>query len=219
MVGAISGLHATTVVISQGVNPSVDFNQFLAGPDFREYAEVGWQTGSVAYTNVTISALLEAFDSGGDVLDAFLTNAIGPGAATVATTTGIAVPSGAFSTIALFSGITLAANTDYYLTIAPETGQSANWAVDATFDSGTFTFTQPPLVLDAGVSFLSPPGFCTDDGGNCDDPAPTSGFGDAGLIPVFSVTGLSVPEPSDGILLAGGFVFGILWLHRKRQRS
>ena len=211
-------VYANTIVIAQGTNPS-DFDQNLSGPNFREYAEVGWQTGPTAYSNVTITALLTALDPGGDLFDAYLSNSIGPGATSLLTATGLSVSTFAtFSTITLFSGINLAANTNYYLTLAPETNQGINWAIDAVLDK-SFNVIQSPLVLDSGVSFLSPPGFCSDDGGNCSDPPPTSGFGDLGAIPVFTVTAVSsgVPETSTLWLLATGLAAAAV-LRRKTSR-
>jgi hypothetical protein len=85
-------------------------------------------------------------------------NAIGSGASTLDEAT-VTVSSGSFATVTLFSGLNPLARTDYYLTIAPETGSNAQWAVHATLNSTNFTFSQPPMVLDSGVGFLSPPVF------------------------------------------------------------
>jgi hypothetical protein len=211
------GLHASTTVISQGNNPS-DWSQNLFGPDFRTYAEVGWQTGPTGYTDVTITAMLLAADQTGDVVDAYLTSSIGPGATAVYEQDGITVSNNSYANVTLFSGIALAANTDYFLTLAPEAGSSLAWAEDATYDFDTSTFLQPPLVMDSGVSFLGPPGYCTDDGAGCNDPAPTSPFYDTGIIPIFSVTdyGSGTPEPSPGILVVAGLAAG--WLLKLRKR-
>jgi PEP-CTERM motif len=208
-------LPASTVyVISQGDNPS-SFTQSLMGSGFREYAEVGWTTGSTAYSNVTITAMLIGLDSGGDTFDAFLSNTIGSGATTEAEADGLTASDSGFAMVTLFSGLNLTANTDYFLTIAPEAGQM-QWAVDATFAG---SFTQPAMLLDTGVVFIKPPGFCTDDSGDCNDPAPTSGFQDAGLIPIFSVTSdtSSVPEPSTLVLAAAGIAAGFVRSRRPRR--
>jgi hypothetical protein len=207
------GLRADTIVISQGDTPG-SFSQLLSGPSTgtRAYAEAGWQTGATAYEGVTIAATLLGADAGGDLFDAYLSNAIGPGATTLDFVSGITAPGGGYSAITLFTGLSLLADTDYYLTIAPEGADGVYWGIDNN---------QPPTVLDAGVTFLSPPGWCSDDAAGCSDPAPTSEFFDLGAIPMFSVTNVtpsSVPEPASGLLLAAGLGAGAMMKRRAARR-
>jgi hypothetical protein len=210
---AAAGLHAGTIVISQGTTPG-DFSQPMTGPDgFTGYVDVGWTTGSSSYSNVEIDATLLGADQGLDLVDAYLTTTAGTGTTSpaYATSTGIAVSDSGYSSVALFTGLSLAANTSYYLTIAPESSDQVYWGIDDN---------QPNPVLDTGVSIIAA-SFCTDDSGNCADFAPaSSGFdspGSLGANPIFSVTqeSASTPEPATSVLLAAGLALaGIL-----RRRS
>jgi len=136
--------------------------------------------------------------SRGDPFDAFLTKTIGSGETTLSEAADLTVSNGSFTTITPFSGLSLAANTDYYLTIAPKTDQDVEWVSTQPLTSSSFTFTQAPMTMDSRVSFLSPPSFGTKEGGNCNDPAP-------GSYPSSVTANTSgVPEPSTGIPAAAG---------------
>jgi len=190
------GLNAGTIVIAQGNTPGT-YSQTLRGPTaFTTYVEVGWTTGAAAYSNVSIQATLQGLDPGGDSVMAYLTTSFGPG-----TTTGLSndspVPYNTYSSVTLFSGLSLLANTSYYLTIAPDGSDEVLWGIDNS---------QPAPIADTGVSILAA-NFCTEDIPNCAPYPPASGFpgNPLGVNPIFSVTVNSgVPEPMSGLLLAGG---------------
>lgn len=215
-----TGLTAGTItVISQGATPG-DYSQPMNGPGgFAGFVQAGWTTGSNSYSNVTITVVLDGQDPGGDLVDAYLDTASGPGttagADEVASHLGISVPYGAldvdenFSTVTVFTGLSLNANTSYYLTLAPEGSDQIYWGVD----NG-----QPGPTVDDGVVEIGA-SFCSDDIAGCADYPPASPFVGLGANPIFTVTSnpASVPEPASWGLLAAGLAFTGL-LHRCRWR-
>jgi hypothetical protein len=81
---------------------------------------------------------MEGQDSCGDSVDAYL-DAATPGTPIgldikvsneVASVSSISVPYGSFSTITLFTGLSLNANTTYYLTPAPDGSDTIDWGID-----------------------------------------------------------------------------------------
>ena len=196
-------LQAGTIVISQsGV---VVGSERITGPSFRSYAEVGWQTGSTAFSNVTITASLLSDIDFSQTLIAYLTTSIGTGAgAAVATSPVITVPAGsAYQDITLFTGLSLSAGTTYYLTLAPQDDQTLYWSQSAG---------APITAL--GVSYLGANG-CNDDAGNCADYPPGSpGFDspyDYAISPNlnFSVTAQDTAVPEPGTLALAGIAIAL----------
>ncbi len=209
-----AGLNAGTItVISQGATPGT-FSQGMTGPaGFVEYVAAGWTTGSSSYSSVTITAVLEGQDLSGDSIDAYLDTQTGPGTTSldeIATASDIAVPSGSYATVTLFTGLSLSANTSYYLTLAPEGSDQIVWGIDNN---------QPSPTTDTGVSEIGAQ-FCTEDIAGCDAYPPASAFFGLNANPIFDVTSTStpaaVPEPASGALLASGLALG--WLLRVYRR-
>lgn len=209
----VAGLNASTIVISQGDTPG-DFSQTMTGPDgFTAYVDVGWTTGGTSYTNVTITATLMGQDST-DQVDAYLTTQRGSGTTAgangVAAATGIVVPTSGYGVVTLFTGLTLNANTSYYLTLAPAGSGQMLWGIDDA---------QPSPIADAGVTPISAD-FCTEDGPGCDAYPPASPWGGLGANPIFSVTSnpASVPEPATAALMSAGAVLLVLLRRFRRGR-
>jgi len=205
-----AGLHAGTVtVISQGTTPG-DYSQRMTGPGgYVSYMVAGWTTGSSSYSNVTITADLEGLDPSGDSIDGYLDTLIGPGTTAspdeIASVFDIPVSSGSYANVTLFSGLSLSANTSYYLTLAPDGSDQINWGIDDN---------QPAPVVDTGVTEIDAQ-FCTPDIAGCDPYPPASPFVDLGANPIFTVTSTppsAVPEPESGALLAAGLAVGALLL-------
>jgi hypothetical protein len=211
-----AALNAGTIVISQGATPGT-FSQPMNGPaGYTGFVDVGWTTGSSGYSNVAIDATLLGADSGGDLVDAYLTTSVGTSSQSpaFATATGIAV-SGSYSSVDLFSGLTLAANTSYYLTIVPEVADRVYWGIDNS---------QPAPTLDTGVGII-PATFCSLDISGCATfPPATASFDPQspayfplGANPIFSVTqeDSTVPEPGSMALFSTGLI-GLGLLIRRR---
>jgi len=205
---AATALDAGTVIVSQGTTPDF-YSLNMGGPNvFTGYGTQGWTTGSSGYSNVEIDATLGGLDQlGGDVVDAYLTTSIGQGTTSldeIASSLGIAVSNDGYSSIALFTGLSLNANQSYYLTIAPEGSDRVSWGSDSS---------QPAPVLDTGVSLITG-AYCTDDVAGCADYAPASPFGSWDANFIFSATEeSSTPEPASGALLITGA--GLVWLRRR----
>jgi hypothetical protein len=116
-----------------------------------------------------------------------------------------------YNNVSLFAGLTLDANTTYWITLAPEAVNQVSWAADSN---------QPTPIADTGVS-LAGNGFCTDDIGNCNfDYAPASSFV-PNVNPIFSVTAVSAdvtPEPASMMLIGSGLgLFGLLRFRKARR--
>ena len=164
---------------------------------------------------------MEGNDSGGDVVDAYLSTSVGSSTTSAyATQAVITVPdyTNGFSSVTLFTGLSLAVDTSYYLTLAPEDGNSLTWGIDNN---------QPSPVADTGV-VLIPATFCSDDIYGCGTFPPGSASFDPnspasfpiGVNPIFSVTaqGSSTPEPGTALLFGAGL--GLLAIgHRSRRRG
>jgi MYXO-CTERM domain-containing protein len=206
-------LHAGTIIIGQGTTAG-SFSQFMFGPGssgFEAYVAAGWTMGATSYSNVTITADLEGIDPSGDTIDAYLDTMTGPGttagADEVANSLDISVPSGSYNTVTLFTGLSLSANTTYYLTLAPDGTDEITWGIDNN---------QPSPTTAAGVS-EEPGQFCSGDGDGCASYPPASPF-DGLDDPIFTVTSSSsaaTPEPSSALLAAAGLgLFAFLRFRR-----
>jgi hypothetical protein len=167
---------------------------------------------STAYSNVTISVPLGAYDLGFADIAAWLTTSIGPGTTSALAATnlevtemavpnpGASIPNADFTT--LFSGLFLPAGT-YYLVVAGE-----DPILPSTDGINTFWIFGDPTSLIAASGVTIGPTFAS--WGGAVDPSlidlafgPDSTFatGDPGTGDVFpqaslSVTGTPVPEPS-----------------------
>ncbi|MBV9504937.1 MAG: hypothetical protein JO323_08025 [Acidobacteriia bacterium] len=169
---------------------------------------------SQAYTDVTITALVDSFDVGQSLTaTAYLTTGIGPGttvadeiaAAEFSVPVDLPVCSmascGAFVT--LFSGLSLGPG-DYFLTMGPPTGGGT---------VGWFPALNPTVIVDAGV--IQGPCLAASTAAPF---APASAFGPSGLcgpndVMNFTVTGTAatpVPEPAAATLIGLGSLFLIL---------
>jgi hypothetical protein len=126
-----------------------------------------------------------------------------------------------YQTITLFTGLTLAANTQYFLTLAATNSNAITWGIDNS---------QPAVATAVGV-VEGLAGYCTTDNPDCDNSfAPnSSGFqlsggtpADAlGFEPIFAVTAVSVaPEPGGVWMLVGaGMVAGVFRFRRGIGRA
>jgi len=209
LVAAVAASAGTITVISN--TGTEEFGQSLNGVDaFTGYVEFGFQTGSTAYSNVTVTANLVLVGTERDDLVAYLTELIGTANTTqevVQTNTAIPVSSTSFTDVTVLSGVSLAANTAYYVTLAPATSGTLEWAL-----SGTDAFT-----MDTGVTFLNSH-FCTEDLGSCDPtfPPDSGGFSDSGELlspndPLFTVTSQTntgAPEPATFALVGLALALG-----------
>ena len=199
-----AALHAGTItVISNTGTPTS--SQTVQGPNaFADFVEVGWQTGSTSYDNVTITALLQGHASD---LVAYLTTSEGTGAdnTTLVATSPLDVEAASYEDVILFTGIALSANQTYYLTLAPSNSGSLDWGLAG-----------PSFTLDAGVTYLGAYA-CNADVPNCDIayPPASSAFGDndwgVSPDPLFSVTEADPPGPAPepGTLVLAGLALAL----------
>jgi hypothetical protein len=157
---------------------------------FRGYAEAGWQTGATAYNDVTIAATFLGAGAGGDLFRFRRLSVKHDRSGRHHAGLRPRYHGAGRSCILRFARF------------APEGADEVYCGIDNS---------QPPTLLDAGVTFLSPPGWCSDDAFGCTDPAPTSAS-------VTNVDPASVPEPASGILVAAGLAAGALMKRSGRRR-
>ena len=206
-------LHADSTIIQQGTTPG-SFSQTMIGPDgFTGYVYAGWQMGSSSYSNVSISVVLWGVDAS-DTVDAYLDDSIGPGTSVsneIASVTDVNVSTTDYSSVLLFTGLTLNAGESYYLTIAPDGSDTVYWGIDNS---------QPSPTAAPGVSEYDA-GFCNDDIAGCDIYPPNSPFVDLGANPIFTVDAVptaATPEPASAELFAGGIALAAFVRYRRRSK-
>ncbi|MDX2038081.1 MAG: hypothetical protein SFX72_15640 [Isosphaeraceae bacterium] len=165
---------------------------FRIGGSIRQVELMTW-TQSTTYTDVAISALVGSLSGSNELFEAYLTTAVGPGAtaADVVASTVKTAPAKAsvfdFTSVSLFTGLSLAPGT-YYLVLYNSDTNPASLIRWARGNSTT---------LGAGVSGLG--GAFANNGTGLVVPATPyqSTFVISTLNDfAFSVTGTAVPEPS-----------------------
>ncbi len=191
--------NATTIITRTPVTESSE--SFLQA--------VSW-TQTSTFTGVSINADLESSAGGTAMGTAYLTDSLGPGttkAANEIASTPISVTSSSFTSVNLFSGLTLAPNT-YYLVIQMDEDSLHHDVLDWGFSSAAITVVGP------GVT--SNPDQSDNTTGASYPPANSFAVKAQGLI--YSVTSnTSVPEPGAlGLVFASLCCAGLLLRRRGR---
>ena len=206
--GGIATAQADTI-ISQTADPLYPY------PVYKSSAQgsraTSWNDGNTAFTNVSISADIHADASAQGT--AYLTTNIGPGttlADQVAATTFVFPSSGSFFTT-LFSGLTLNANTTYYLTIASNSPDQGYW-----YGEDKSTITAAPGVTQGAEYY-----------GGQEAYAPSSAFNQYPLHLRYDVEGTPggstvssvTPEGSSLAMLGLGFLPVVYGLRKKLRKA